>query len=214
VGVTIATPSVSVTLRGLVINGVGGTHGVQMTDGSKLSIENCVISNFATGTSTGVVVSTPAKVRVVDSVVRDNNDGLRFTGGASADVMRSTITGNSLFALMADGSVAASTTTVAVSDSIVSGNGFGVISRSLDFSDAHTRVSVMRSTVSNNATTAIVANSTGTATATMVVSGSLVFGNGFGLIQSGTGVLESTGDNTVRTNATQVQGTITPVPPM
>jgi len=85
-GVTIATANVLVTLRGLNINGIGGSRGVVMTNGSRLSIENCVISNFS---SRGVFVDTAASVRVVDSLVRDNgNAGVFLQGGATADIVK------------------------------------------------------------------------------------------------------------------------------
>ena len=44
--VTIATAGVHVVLRGLSLNGTGGTTGVSMTNGNRLSIESSVISNF------------------------------------------------------------------------------------------------------------------------------------------------------------------------
>src|SRR5258705_8692996 len=60
-GVTIATAAIKVILRGLNINGTGGANGVVMTNGASLTVENCVISNFA---SRGISITTPAKMRV------------------------------------------------------------------------------------------------------------------------------------------------------
>ena len=68
-GITIATAGINVILRGLNINGTGGSNGVVMTNGNRLSIENCVISNFS---SHGVDVRNGATVRIVDSLIRDN----------------------------------------------------------------------------------------------------------------------------------------------
>jgi len=126
-GVTIATASVVVTLRGLNINGIGGAKGVNMTNGNRLSIENCVISNF---TSDGVFVNSTAKVRVADSLIRDNGHaGVYLQGGATGDVVRSIFLGNADFGVTAEGNVGATLTTVNVSDSMFNGNTWGVGAR-------------------------------------------------------------------------------------
>jgi hypothetical protein len=212
-GVTIATAAVNVILRGLIINGTGGTNGVVMTNGNTLSIENCVISNFPGGS--GVEVDVAAKVRVVDSLIRGNNNGVHLQGGAYGDVAASRILGNIFIAITAEGAVASTTTTVVVTDTIVAGNGFGIIARSLGSATGNTSVSVIRSTVSNSATSAVVAVSGAGASAVLTLSESLVASNQFGLVQSGAGaVLESLGNNTVRQNATTTSGTVTTVSTM
>jgi hypothetical protein len=209
--VTIATAGVEVVLRGLNINGVGATNGVSMTSGASLAVENCVVSNFS---SNGVVVDGPAKVRIVDSLVRDNNHGVRLQGGASGDVATSKVLANISFGIVAEGVLAGSTTTLVVTDTLVAGNQFGILSRALGPVTAHTRVSVIRSTISNSVLSAIVSVSGG-ANALLTLSESLVTMNDFGLVQSGgPAVLESLGNNTVRTNGTQVSGTVTVVAPM
>src|SRR5258705_13947862 len=52
--VTIATPAVNMTLRGLNLNGIGANNGVLMTSGNRLSVENCVIANFTAGNAISV----------------------------------------------------------------------------------------------------------------------------------------------------------------
>ena len=89
--VTIATAAVNVTLRGLNINGIGGANGISMTNGSRLSIENCVISNFS---GAGLVVNANAVIRVLDSIFRDNGDGILLDGGVTASVSGSKFLGN------------------------------------------------------------------------------------------------------------------------
>ena len=207
--VTIATPSVNVSLRGLNINGIGATNGIVMTNGARLSVENCIVSNFSVGT--GVHVDAAARVRVVDSVIRDNDRGINLQGGATGDVATSKILGNSFFGIVAEGAVASTTTTIVVTDTLVAGNQFGIVSRSLGGTGS-TRVSVIRSTISNTVTTAVVSVSDG-APATLTLSETLVTNNQFGLIQSGgAAVFESLGNNTVRQNLNPVSGTITTVP--
>src|SRR5207302_4023776 len=47
-GITVsAGASDVVILRGLTINGAGGTNGINFTDGAALHVENCVISRFS-----------------------------------------------------------------------------------------------------------------------------------------------------------------------
>ena len=66
--ITIATASVNVVLRGLNINNIGtATVGVNMTNGSRLVIDNCTISNFS---NYGVIVNTNADVRISNSAFR------------------------------------------------------------------------------------------------------------------------------------------------
>ena len=50
-GIIIATAGINVTLRGLTINGMGGTTGVSITNAASVSFENCVIANFINGSS-------------------------------------------------------------------------------------------------------------------------------------------------------------------
>jgi hypothetical protein len=212
-GVTIATAAVNVVLRGLNINGIGTAgSGVSMTNGATLSIENCILSNFASATGYGVFVSTPAKVRVVDSVIRGNFAGVTAQGGASLDVATSKVVGNNLYGIVAEGAVATTLTTIVVSESTVAGNAFGIVARSAQGAIGDLRVSVIRSTISNTGVTGVVANSDSTGSVVLTLSESLVSNNQFGLIQAGVAVFESLGNNTVRQNTNPVGGTITTVP--
>jgi hypothetical protein len=210
-GVTIATAGISVTLRGLNINGVGGAMGVSMTNGSRLSIENCVISNFAAGT--GVSITTGATVRIVDSLIRDSNIGVYVTNGGTASIAGSKILGNTSVGLNVEGFPGGTTATVAVSDSVLSNNNFGLQVIAFATNPAAARVSMIRSTLSNNVNGASVNASVGTALLT--IGNSMVTDNsGFGLRQSNLGTIESLVDNIVRQNGTNTSGTITPVAPI
>jgi hypothetical protein len=62
---------VKVTLRNLVIvplPGGGGTGGVSMTNGARLTIEGCSISGSPPG-GYGLYVVTAAEIQIVDSIV-------------------------------------------------------------------------------------------------------------------------------------------------
>ena len=208
VAVNIPTPGVNVILRGLSINSTGAPIGVAAS-GSKLSIENCLISNFP---SVGVSITGPATLQVFDSIVRGSPYGLVIQDGPTATISGTKVLANSNTGVYVTSFTAGTTTTAAISDSVVSRNHNGV------FADAQgvgatARISVTRSTVSNNIFGVITGNGAGTQSA--IVSNNLVTGNtGAGLNQlsaTGTSTLESLGNNTVRQNGTDTAGTITAV---
>jgi hypothetical protein len=210
--VTIDTTGVNVTLRGLNINGnvrgVGINNGVSMTNGSGLSIENCAISNFE---GHGVYVATPATVRIVDSIIRDNvRTGVYLYNGATATVSGSKFLGNITAGVSVD-APAGTTTTAAISDSVMM-NSYNGVSAATSYTTAIVRRSVIRSTLSDNCFGAAVG---GAATTVLTLSDSMVTGNSCaGLFQSGGATLESLGNNTVRQNGGNTSGTITTVSPM
>src|ERR1700682_1004627 len=117
--VTIATAGINVTLRGLNINGVGGANGVVMTNGARLSIENCLISNF---TSEGILIDTAATVRIIDSLVRDNAWGIHLQGGATVTISGTRVLGNLDEGIWVNGAPAGTTTTAAIGDSVLAAN--------------------------------------------------------------------------------------------
>ena len=230
-GVTIASmkSDVQVRLRNLYIQGVlpfGDWHGVSMTAGSSLTIENCVIWNFS---GSGVAVDAAADVRIVDSVMRGNRDGAVIAGNASADVVNSQFMGNGGSGLRVES--VSGTTSVSVSDSVASGNGIGFAAFG---SSGIARMSVVRSTASSNFPTGFSAQrATAGAradSARMTVSSSMASGNGTGFWNSGStmtvggstasgnstgfrddgvvggSVFRSLGDNILRNNFTDFSG--------
>jgi hypothetical protein len=206
--VTIATASVKVILRGLNINGIGGTTGISMTNGSRLVIENCVISNFA---GAGINVATGAEVRVADTTIRDNNDGLVLSNGAHATVAGSRFFGHTtdLAGIYVNATPTGTTTTAAVSDTIFSGNFVGVYQCAV--TGATGRVSITRSTASNNSYGIVQDACAGTMST--VASNNLITANGgTGLYNAGAaGTFQSLGNNTGGQNGANTSGTITGV---
>jgi hypothetical protein len=210
-GVTIATGGINVTLRGLNINGIGGSNGVVMTNGARLSIENCVISNF---TNAGVTVATQATVRIIDSLIRDNGVyGIFLQNGATATISGTKLLGNANRNVLLIGDPTGTITTAAISDSVLSGSPGVGIHAYAQTAGATVRASVTRSTLSNNGTGASASGPAGTGVFT--ISNSMVTGNVNGLFQNGANAtLESLGNNSVRQNDFNSQGTITTVSPM
>ena len=103
-GVLVNSSTAKVTLRGLVINGAGGTtgNGIRILAASQVNIDDCIIEGFA-GTTTngrGVTIETAtAGVRVTIQNSRfDNNNNFAIhsnpsAGGVTLDVTDSTIVG-------------------------------------------------------------------------------------------------------------------------
>lgn len=231
-GVTIATAGVNVVLRGITINGQGGSNGVRMTAGSKLSIENCFISNL----QAGINVSGNIAVRISDTVVRDNiNDGIQLSDGVKGTLSRVIVSNNTGDGLFVSGSTSNTVSTVDVSDSTFDGNGQGVYGFS-SLSTSPVSVSVRDSRINKNLygiLAQIASGSSGTVKVT--ASNNIISNNAYGILvnfagtkvwASGntisdntvTGLLavngalfETAGNNAVRNNATDVSGTVTVV---
>jgi len=73
-GVTINAPGATVVLRGLSINGQGGTHGILAQQAARVRVEGCVISNMG---GVGVYHTAPnGEMVVFDTITRDNADGV------------------------------------------------------------------------------------------------------------------------------------------
>lgn len=204
--INIATASVKVALRNLMVAPIAtspGPDGVVMTSGSKLTLENCVLARY---TNRALSVTTPADVKVEDSLFRDNEFGVYLGGGARAEVLRTTLVGSS-FGVHLQGDVASTVTTAAVSESTLSGGGYGVRAIS-SAAAAEVQASVARSTITGNAFGFGVQSSAGTSSIT--ISRNFVGGNNVFFEQSGTGsAMRSLGDNHV--DPTNSTGTLTPV---
>jgi len=87
-GITINAPGSVVVLRGLTINGQGGTTGIRAQAVSRVRIENCVISNML---GAGIVQDIGVGLMfVLDTIVRDNDGGISVaSGGLVLDHVRS-----------------------------------------------------------------------------------------------------------------------------
>lgn len=211
-GITIDTAGINVTLRGLTINGLGGSAGVKITNAASVSIENCVFANFSADQAAGIFVIGSIPVRIIDTVVRNNFIGIALQGGATADINGSRLLGNSVAGIYAY-NVATNTTSATLGNSLITGGAYGVVAMS-NAAGAAVKISLIRTTLSNSSYGALAQSNAGTAL--IALSGSLVTGNATaGLRQVGAGAtLKSLGNNTVTENGTNVSGTITNVAPL
>jgi nitrous oxidase accessory protein NosD len=199
-----------------------------MTAGSSLVVQNCAIANFP---SYGLYISSSARVRLLDSLLRGNDYGAYLSAGASVLVSGSRFLDNTAQGLYVSTSGAGVVTRVEVSRSEASGSGGEGFSAAasasgrteLDLKDSvasrnefgayayaqsggTSLIMVSNSLISGNTTEGLTAYGSG---AKLVASGNKVTHNGTGLAQATSGVLQSTGDNTVTDNTTPTSGTIT-----
>jgi hypothetical protein len=226
--VFINTAGVVVTLRGLNLNGVGGVNGIFMGNGARLSVENCVISNF---TGSGINVNTAATVRISDTNIRDNGTtGLFLQSGSITTITRALISGSN-HGVFVYSTVAGTTTVADVADSTISGNSLNGLLAYVDGVNAEILASIRDSRIVQNQT-GVGANG-GTAGGTTIfavtnnlitnsVTGIQVFATGGKVwatgntisyndtgINNSTGVVESAGDNAIRNNGVATVGGIT-----
>jgi hypothetical protein len=204
--VTIATAGVNVILRGLNINSVGATNGVDMTNGNRLSIENCVLSNFATGNA--VNVTTAAAVRIVDSTFRDNSSGVWLADGTTTSITGSKFMGHTGTGIVLLPTLPGTTSILAVSDTILSGNTNGLVVGNTQ-PTATARAAVTRSTSANNYYGFYAWNNGGTTVIT--VSNTQVTGSGAAAFHNAGSTFNTLGNNALDQNALDYSGTITTI---
>ena len=174
-----------------------------MTNGNRLSIENCVISNFD---GVGVYLTGAMALRIANSMIRGNFEGVWIEGGVTATIAGTTIRDHPDSGLVVWYVGAAVTTTAVVTDSVFSDNGAGIVSNGTPAGEV-TRTSISRSTISNNSSGVLMCASGGTALAS--ISYSLISGNtGVGLYNA-CGTIRSQGNNTLEQNNANTSGAIT-----
>jgi hypothetical protein len=207
VGVTInAGVNDVVVLRGLDINAIAGptTDGIVVGSGLRVVIDRCTVSNFPVGSGLLVNSSGQTDVDVTDTLIRDNQIGVRHTGsgilnqvtlsrvrlasngtGVSATgvglfvrLIESTVVGNS-DGLFFDPGVNR-TVRFDVERSQIIGNNIAV--RAAPTNVGAKVLGVINETlVAENGSFGIVANANAGATATLSVSNSTIRYNGTGL---------------------------------
>ncbi len=231
-GIGISTAGVKIRLKGLSINGLGGTRGIYMTNGATLTVEGCVIRNFSLAPyGAGIQVETGAVLHVLDSLLQGNYVGVGLQGGAQALLSRTRLLdgGYGLSAFTATsgqtvgveiahselrnfvtGAIAEAysggTVVFRVSNVVIVNNTYGVTAVG---SGGSALVSVTDSLVADHSDCGIGGYSSGTQ---LVVSNNRLLRNNYALCQATSAVFESTGDNTVRQSVTaNTSGTITTI---
>jgi hypothetical protein len=211
---SISTAGLNVTLRGLVIvpfPGGGGTHGVEMTNGASLTVENCVISGMNMTQQAGVRVAAAARVKVTDTVIRNAYHGIRLSDGATANISTTKISGMMGSAVEVFADTGTTATTAVVNDSVLSDSNVGANLHQGGTATAIGRIVMTNTTSSGNAFGAAVV-AIAPANAVVSIGNSTLSANSYGMYNAG-GTLKSLGNNFVSDNAVDVSGTVTPVPP-
>jgi hypothetical protein len=206
--INITAAGLNVALRNLVIAPLPASvamNGVQMTGASTLTIEHSLVANLP---YTGVYASGAGKVRIANTILRNNGDyAVWLENGPQGEISGSQLLGNG-HGVYAYGSVASTTTTATVSDSVISGGAYGVRA-STEVAGATAKAFVTRSTI-DGTTYALDCFTNGTGTAILVSSGNTVVNNDHGWFQSGAGsVIRSLGNNHITDNENTL-GALTP----
>lgn len=209
-GVIINAAGISVTLRGLTINGAGsGVSGVHIVNAAKVHIIDCIIFGFTTGVARSVndVRAGGGRLFITNTTVRDNGQsGVVVLPSSGSTAIQTFLNNCRLQGNGNAGLVASSGSRVTISNSITVGN----VSHGL-FADSPAGTSEL------NAESCVVAgngNGLFAATgATIRISNLLVTNNGLGL--TGTGAYATYGNNHISGNAggNSVPGPPSPIGP-
>jgi hypothetical protein len=182
--ISITADSLKVALRNVVIGPVAGatagTHGVEMTGASSLAIENSLIANLP---QRGVSVVGIGTLKMSDTILRNNvSHAIWLQNGARAVISSTRMLDNGN-GMRAHATVASTTTTATLSDSVISGGSEGVFAFAIAAGEATARVSVARSTIERTGV-ALQCQTDGTGTAEVDVGSSLIVNNNFAWVSS------------------------------
>jgi hypothetical protein len=121
-GITVnAAPADKVVLRGLSVNGQGGSDGIAFVQGAELNIDGCEIANMG---ANGIVVSAAnGNATIRNTISRDNAaNGISILGGSARVVLDNVqLTNNG-----GSGLYAMNAATAIISASIIAGNAVGL----------------------------------------------------------------------------------------
>jgi hypothetical protein len=213
-GISIATAGVDVVLRNLTITGSGGAIGIAMTAGHSITLEDSVVSGFA---SDGIRIDGVDLISVANTVSRGNGRHGAFMLATRVTVVSSRFMSNAGSGLWLEGAGAYSMN-ASVTGSVASTNGDRGFSARTASNSA--MVSFARDIAAHNGGAGF-ANEcvSGNALGRMSVGGSVSVHNAIGLFSS-TAVtpsfchLETLGDNQVGYNVQRVEGFVIPGAPM
>ena len=198
-GITINAPNAYVNLRGLTIQGIGfgGGTGLAFRAGFALTITNCVIRNL-TGDAIVLNPAGTAQVAISSTLITDNGGrGIvnSLTGPQKIDLDRVHVA-NSFTGVQLVGTPGG--THVSIADSVFSGNAQGgLVTDGNPFEPTSTVTAVVvRSVLSNNRTSAVVAERT----SFIAIGESLISGNAATWLATSGGTVWSFGNNHVLGN--------------
>lgn len=208
-GITIATVGIDVSIKGLTINGRGGTYGINMTNGASLDLDNVTISNFPAGA--GLRIQASARGAIKNSIFRRMNDGIQVGYGANLLVRDTKLTDVGSTGISINGGNSGSTTTVTATDTLVrcssaqSGYGFDNHATSGTLGKMY-----LDQVAASNCAYGLVNSPATASTANIVaVSNSFVTGNTYGLYNLAGCTFLSSGNNHFSNITADIYGSIT-----
>jgi hypothetical protein len=197
--ISITAAGLAVALRNLAIvplPGGGGSHGVNMTGVSALTIEHSLIANLP---SNGVFVLGTGSVKIADTIIRGNSTyAVVLQNGATGTISRTQMLGNGYGGLVAN-SVTATTTIASVSDSVISGGIDGGCIAAAQGASAVANIFVTRSTI-EGVGSGLESLTSGGGSSMVTVSYSMVTKSLQGWLIVGTGVIKTLGNNHIQDN--------------
>ena len=146
-GIVVNGSGISVVLRGLTINGQGGSRGIWYTFGAKLRIDRCTFANFS---GAGIDIGYAGEIVIADSNIRGNLEGIKVRVNPQVLVMRTHVEGNAAAGI--DFAPALGASSLAVIDSHVIRNATGISAIPTGFP---TTVTIARSWIAENSQAAI-----------------------------------------------------------
>jgi hypothetical protein len=223
-GIIVNGAGAVVILRGLDIQGVGtGLAGISFLQGSALHVEKCVIRGFNGGVATGInfVPSAASELYVSDTIISENGTGptgggiiIKPTGATNITAtITATITAvkanNNVLGIRVDGTGSTGVITASITNSETSGNTFAGITSFTPVGGATTRVIVSNSVVEGNGTGL---NANG-ATATLRIGTSIISHNATAFSIANSATMTSFGTNEIVDNPSGASPAIPPFGP-
>jgi hypothetical protein len=207
-GIVINGASIRVVLRGLTVNGQGGSYGIVVNDSLSVHIENVVVSGMA---NSGILVNGGSGLFIKDTQLRNNGarglDIVPLFGSQSrvaVDRLRSE--GNGSDGIYVDNDVYLN-----VRDSVVARNGGAGINVFPDSGET-VSVGVEGTALVNNQGFGVVVQGGGAGV--VVVGGNVIkdnFDGGLARIATGITVLSRQNNTIAVNNGTEVTGAVTPL---
>ncbi|MEO8675750.1 MAG: PASTA domain-containing protein, partial [Casimicrobiaceae bacterium] len=199
-GIVVNPGSGGVALKGLAINGLGGTRGIDLQSGASLFIDDCTVSGF---TQAGLYAqpSIAITIQVRHSAFRDNGTGIS-AGLAAAGLLQLNLDGAQFEGNGTGLSIAAFGAVGTLRGSAFVNNGTG-LSVAPGASGASAQLEVSKTTFKGNGTGIVTGGVAGT-TSKVNVSSSLVASSAVGLSSAAGGTIV-VADTTITRNVTGLQ---------
>jgi hypothetical protein len=215
--ITIEGAGLRVGLRNLVITNLPGnisseSHGVRMVGASSLTIESSLLANLP---GHAVQILEGGTLKVVNSTLRDNGGrGVFLFNGARATISSTQMIGNG-GGVLASAS-AASTTTLSIVDSLISGGFRGVsMGGNGGVEGVILRASIARSTIEQTTIGLLVQTpDCGSCVSEANVGNTVIVDNEQAWAINGTASILSLGNNQVSGNLNPPSGALSPLAPL